>query len=89
MSFARTLRKTCRKAKASAYELAGESRIDYKHVRRLLSGEADNPHRSTIIRLGQALLDLSGSLTLDDVDSLLAAAKMAPLRRERIVLPKR
>ena len=87
MSFARTLRKMAKKAKASPYELSQASWVDYKHVRNLLSGKADHPTRYTIVRLAQGLLDLSGDMNLDDVDRLLHSAGKAPLRRERIVLP--
>ena len=86
MSFARALRKVTGKANVRAYELSGTSGVDYNHIRRLLSGESQRPVRDTIIRLGQALLDLSGDITLDHVDQLLVAAGKGPLRRERIVI---
>ena len=89
MSFARTLRKVTGKAKLRAYALSQASEVDYNHVRRLLSGESQRPARDTILRLGQALLDLSGEITLDHVDQLLAAAGKGPLRRERIVIDRR
>ena len=89
MSFARALRKVAGKAKVRAYSLSEASGVDYNHVRRLLSGESQRPTRDTIVRLGQALLDLSGDITLDHVDQLLVAAGKGPLRRERIVIDRR
>ena len=86
MNFARALRKVASKAKVRAYELSEASRVDYNHVRRLLSGESKRPARDTILRLGQALLDLSGDVTLNHVDQLLVAAGKGPLCRERIVI---
>ena len=86
MSFARALRKVAGKARVRAYALSEASQVDYSHVRRLLSGQSPRPTRDTILRLGQALLDLSGDMTLEHVDQLLAAAGKGPLRRERIVI---
>jgi hypothetical protein len=78
MSFARTLSSLVKKAKTTCYELSEESGIDYKHVKRLMSGESSHPARSTVLRLGQALLYLSGKISLDDVDDLLDAAGKGP-----------
>ena len=86
MSLARTLVRLRKKAKATTYELAQASGLDYNHLRRLESGEVRRPTRYTVIRLGQGLLDRSGDMTLDDVDRLLKDAKEGPLRRERIVI---
>ena len=86
MSLANTLTRLRQKAKASTYELAQASGVDYNHVRRLESGEARNSTRHTVIRLGQGLLDLSGDILLDDIDRLLKDANKGPLRRERIVI---
>lgn len=82
------MRKVVKKAKVSTYELSKQSRIDYSHTQRLLAGESVHPQRATILRLGQALLDLSGELDLDDIDRLLTSAGKAPMRRERVILPK-
>ena len=84
MSFARTLRQLNAKARCSVGELSRAAGVDGKHVRRLKAGSARNPSRSTIIRLGQGLLDLSGDITPADVDRLLKSAGKGPLRWERI-----
>jgi hypothetical protein len=81
-------RKMSKQAKCSPYELSMEARIDSKHVRRLLSGESHHPSRCTVLELAQALLDLSGETTLDDVDRLLSSAGKGSLRRERIVVTR-
>jgi hypothetical protein len=39
-----------------------------------------------VLRLGQALLDCSGDICLEDIDQLLKAAGHAPLRRNRITI---
>ncbi len=88
MTFAKSLGKLRKKAKLTPYGLAEASGTDYKHVRKLLSGESKHPMRYTCLQLGQALLDLSAKITLDDVDQLLSKAGYGPLRRERIVIIK-
>ena len=84
MAFAGTLTQLHAKARCSLGELSRASGVDEKHVRKLEAGSAKNPQRSTIIRLGQGLLDLSGDITPDDVDRLLRSAGKGPLRWERI-----
>ena len=88
MSFARTLRHLIKKAKTRPYELSSLASIDYKHVIRLTTGNASNPQRDTIVWLGQSLLDLSGKITLDDIDKLLTAAGKGALRRERLIIQR-
>ena len=84
MSFRGTLRHLHSKARCSVGELSRAAGVDEKHIRKLEAGSARNPSRSTIIRLGQGLLDLSGDITPADVDRLLKSAGKGPLRWERI-----
>ena len=89
MSFADTLRKTRTKAKMTRYRLAQDARVDPSHVARLERGERLHPGRDLVLRLGQALLDNSGDISLKDVDQLLEAAGYGPLARERISITSR
>ena len=89
MSFADTLRKTRTEAKMTRYRLAQDARVDPSHVARLERGERLHPSRDLVLRLGQALLDNSGDISLKDVDQLLEAAGYGPLPRERISITSR
>ena len=71
MAFARTLRQLHAKARCSLGELSRAAGVDEKHIRKLEAGSARNPQRSTIISLGQGLLDLSGDITPADVKARL------------------
>ncbi len=90
MSFAKTLKKLRNKAKMNRYTLAKESRVDPTYLARLESGAKVHPGRQLVLRIGQALLDNSGKITLEDVDRLLKAAGYGPLPRNRVsILPDR
>jgi transcriptional regulator with XRE-family HTH domain len=88
MSFADTLRKTRTKAKMTRYRLAEEAQADPSHLARLERGERSNPRRDLVLRLGQAMLDYSGDISLKDVDRLLQSAGYGPLPRERISITR-
>ncbi len=90
MSFAKTLKKLRKKAKMTRYALARESRVDPTYLARLESGEKIRPGRQLVLRIGQALLNNSGKISLDHVDLLLKAAGYGPLPRNRVsILPNR
>ncbi len=90
MSFAKTLKKTRKKAKMTIYALARESDVDATYLARLERGERVRPGRQLVLRIGQALLDHSSEISLDDVDRLLKAAGFGPLPRNRVsILPNR
>jgi transcriptional regulator with XRE-family HTH domain len=84
LKFAKVLYKLRTRAKLTRYRLAQEARVDPSHVARLERGERLRPSRHLVLRLGQALLDNSGDISLDDVDQLLWAAGYGPLPRNRI-----
>ena len=90
MSFAKTLKKSRKKAKMTVYALARNSGVDATYLARLESGEKVRPGRQLVLRIGQALLDNSGKISLDDVDRLLKAAGFGPMPRNRVsILPDR
>ena len=90
MSFAKALKKSRKKAKMTRYALARESGVNSTYLARLESGEKVRPGRQLVLRLGQALLDHSSKISLDDVDRLLKAAGYGPLPRNRVsILPNR
>ncbi len=90
MKFAKTLKKLRTKAKMTRYALAQASSVDPTYLARLERGERVRPGRQLVLRIGQALLDNSGQITLEDVDRLLKAAGYGPLPRNRIsILPNR
>jgi transcriptional regulator with XRE-family HTH domain len=88
MSFARTLRGLCKKARISSYALAMEAQLDPSYVRRLELGKRKNPSRRVVLQLAQALLNSSGDISVRHVDELLRAADYGPLPHQRIsILP--
>ena len=88
MKFAQALIKFRTKAKMKPYALALDSSVDPTYLARLERGEKVNPGRHLVLRLGQALLDNSGDISLADVDKLLKSAGYGPLPRNRTKLPK-
>lgn len=84
MDFACVLRKVRSKSKMTTYALGVEAGVDPTYVARLEGGEKRHPSRRVLLKLGQALLDNSGDITLKDVDRLLKAAGYSPLPRNRI-----
>ena len=89
MKFSKSLRKLLEKAGLRPYTLAQYADVDASYVARLKRGEKVNPSRDVVLKLGQALLDNCGDISLEDVDKLLKAAGHGPLRRNRIsILPK-
>jgi transcriptional regulator with XRE-family HTH domain len=90
MTFAKTLERVREKAKMTCYVLARESRVDSTYLARLERGEKVRPSRQLVLRLGQALLDNSGDISLKDVNRLLRAAGYGPLPRNRVsILPRK
>jgi transcriptional regulator with XRE-family HTH domain len=90
LEFARVLSQLRNKARLTRYALAQESRVDPGYLARLERAEKRHPSPRVVLRLGQALLDSSGDITLEDVDRLLKAAGHGPLPRNRIsILPRR
>jgi hypothetical protein len=71
------------------YRLAQDARVDPSHVARLERGERLHPGRDLVLRLGQALLDYSGDISLKDVDQMLEVAGYGPLPRARISITSR
>jgi transcriptional regulator with XRE-family HTH domain len=86
MEFAKALHRIRTRAKLTRYRLALEANADPGHLGRLERGERRHPSRELTLRLGQAFLDNSGDVTLEDIDQLLKAAGHAPLRRNRITI---
>ncbi len=84
MRFGKCLRKVREKAKITIYRLAYDAQTDWIYVKRLEIEERKHPGREMVLRLGQALLNNSGDVTLDDVDRLLKAAGYGPLPRNRV-----
>jgi transcriptional regulator with XRE-family HTH domain len=84
MSFADTLRELRNKARMTKYRLAQDDGVDPAHVGRLEGGERLHPSRDLVLRMGQALLDYSGEISLKDVDQLLRSAGYGPVPRGRI-----
>ena len=84
MSFGEQLRKLRVKAKVSPYSLASLAGSDGGYIKRLENGERRRTMRNTVLRLGQALLNSSGDITLEDIDRLLKAAGYGPLPRNRV-----
>ena len=84
MDFANVLLKLRTKAKMTSNALGEEAQVDPSYVVRLERGEKRHPSRRVLLKLGQALLDNSGDITLKDVDRLLKAAGYGPLPRNRI-----
>ena len=90
MKFAKILNKLRNKAKLTRYALARESGVDPTYLARLERGEKVRPGRLLVLRIGQALLDHSGKISLKHVDRLLKAAGYEPLPRNRVsILPDR
>lgn len=90
MEFARVLLQLRTKARVTRYALAQEAQVDPNYVVRLERGEKRRPSRRIVLKLGQALLDNSGDITLKDVDRLLKAAGHGPVPRNRIsILPRK
>ncbi len=90
MKFAKTLKKLRNKAKMTRYALARESGVDPTDLARLERGEKVRPGRLLVLRIGQALLDYSGKISLKDIDRLLKAAGHEPLRQNHVsILPAR
>ena len=84
MNFAKALEKACKKAKITLYGLARDAEVDSGYVYRLERGEQVHPSRDVVLRLGQALLDCSGDISLADVDQLLKTAGYGPLPPNRV-----
>ena len=84
MNFGKPLTKVREKAKVTIYRLAEDAQTDWIYVKRLETGERKHPGREMVLRLGQALLNNSGDITLDDVDQLLKGAGHGPLQRNRV-----
>jgi transcriptional regulator with XRE-family HTH domain len=84
LNFANALHKLRTKAKLTRYHLAIEANADLGHLGRLERGERRHPSRELVLRLGQALLDNSGDISLEDVNQLLRAAGHGPLPKNRI-----
>ena len=90
MEFAQTLKKLRNKAKMTRYALARDSGVDPTYLARLERGEKVRPGRPLVLRIGQALLDNSGKISLKDVDRLLKAAGYEPLPRNHVsIVPAR
>ena len=84
MSFEKKLRSLTKKAKISAYRLATDACVDGAYVMRLLKGERRRPSRYIVLKLGQALLDNSGDISLTDINGLLKEMNYGPLPRNRV-----
>ena len=84
MSFGKQLKKLREKAKVTPYSLASLAGSDGGYIKRLENEERRRPRRDTVLHLGQALLDVSGDITLKDIDQLLNAAGYGPLPRYRV-----
>ena len=90
MNFAKTPKKLRTKAKMTRYALARESGVDPTYLARLERGEKVRPCRPLVLRIGQALLDNSGKISLEHVDLLLKAAGYGPLPRNHVsIVPAR
>jgi transcriptional regulator with XRE-family HTH domain len=90
LNFDKALHKLRTRAKLTRYRLALEAHADLGHLGRLERGERRHPSRELVLRLGQALLDNSGDISLEDVDWLLKAAGHGPLPKNHIsILPYR
>ena len=90
MKFAKTLKKLRNKAKLTRYALGRDSGVDPTYLARLERGEKVRPGRPLTLRIGQALLDNSGKISLKDVDRLLKAAGYEPLPRNHVsIVPAR
>lgn len=90
MKFAKTLKKLRNKAKLTRYALGRDSGVDPTYLARLERGEKVRPGRPLTLRIGQALLDYSGKISLKDVDRLLKAAGYEPLPRNHVsIVPAR
>jgi transcriptional regulator with XRE-family HTH domain len=84
MNFAKALHKLRTKAKLTRYRLALEAYADPGHLGRLERGERRHPNRELVLRLGEALVNNSGDVTLQDVDWLLKAAGHGPLPKNHV-----
>ena len=80
MSFSETLERLRKRTGKSRYQLWKLSGLDQAFISRLEKGEK-NPSRSTVIRLGLALVHGSTEVSCDDIDELLLDAGFAPLRK--------
>lgn len=85
--FSRTLKRLRSKGETSRYKLAQFSGLNEAYVLRLESGERQNPSRDAVIRLGLALAAHSTTISVDDVNELLLAAGLAPLRSRGEPIP--
>ena len=88
MAFGEVLKRIRTKAKISQYGLATDAQVDPAYVWRLEKGERSNPRRDTILRLGSALMNSSGKITLKDVDRLMKAAGYGPVPRKSVTFRK-
>ena len=84
MPFGQMLTRIRTKAKISQYALATDAQVDPAYVWRVEKGERSNPRRDTILRLGSALMNSSGKITLKDVDRLMKAAGYGPVPRKSV-----
>ena len=84
MEFAKALHRLRTRARLTRYRLALEANADLGHLGRLERGERRHPSRELVLRLGQALLDNSGDISLEDVNQLLRSAGYGPVPRNRI-----
>ena len=78
--FSRTLKRLRSKSRKTRYKLAQYSGLNEAYVLRLESGERQNPSRDTVIKLGLALVADSDTVSIHDVNELLLADGLAPLR---------
>lgn len=90
MEFAKVLFKLRNKARLTRYALSQEAKVDPSYVARLERGEKHHPSKRIVLQLGQALLDNSGDISVEDINRLLKSAGHGPLSRNRIsILPRR
>ena len=85
--FSATLKRLRSKSRKSRYRLARYTGIDEAYLSRLESGEKQNPSRDIVMKIGLALVADTSSVTMDDVNELLLAARYAPLRGRGESLP--
>ena len=78
--FSRALKRLRSKSGKTKYKLAQYSGLDEAYVLRLESGERQNPSRDTVMKLGLALVADSDTVSIHDVNELLLADGLAPLR---------
>jgi transcriptional regulator with XRE-family HTH domain len=78
-SFGEILRQARTEASLSYEALAARAQTSQAYLHRLEKGEAANPGRNLIIRLGIVLFGDN----IDEIDEFLKAAKHVPLRTDR------